>query len=104
MISEQDRNRLHNKLGEVLGDAEAATLMEHLPPVGWADVATKRDLAHTEVQLRSEIKALGLEIRKEMADLATALTKEMAAQTRAVMLAMVTLQVAVLGYVQLVLK
>jgi hypothetical protein len=47
-ISEESRHQLHSKLDEVLGPAEAATLMAHLPPVGWADVATKRDLAELE--------------------------------------------------------
>jgi hypothetical protein len=42
-IDERARHELHRKLEEVLGAAEAATLMSHLPPVGWADVATKRD-------------------------------------------------------------
>ncbi len=32
------------KLGEVLGAPVARTMMEHLPPVGWAGVATKYDL------------------------------------------------------------
>jgi tetrahydromethanopterin S-methyltransferase subunit G len=43
-ISEEGRHQLYNRLDEVLGSAEAATLMAHLPPVGWADVATKHDL------------------------------------------------------------
>lgn len=42
-IDERARHELHRKLEEVLGADEAATLMSHLPPVGWADVATKRD-------------------------------------------------------------
>jgi hypothetical protein len=42
-IDEASRHRLFQRLEEVLGTDEAATLMEHLPPVGWADVATKRE-------------------------------------------------------------
>ena len=47
-IDERARHELHRKLEEVLGPEEAATLMSHLPPVGWADVATKHDLAQLE--------------------------------------------------------
>lgn len=43
-ISEESRHHLYQRPEAVLGPAEAAVLMEHLPPVGWADVATKRDL------------------------------------------------------------
>ena len=43
-ITEENRHKLYQRLDEVLGTEQATTLMEHLPPVGWADVATKRDL------------------------------------------------------------
>lgn len=45
-ITEEARHHLYRRLEEVLGPEEASTLMEHLPPVGWADVATKHDLDH----------------------------------------------------------
>ena len=62
-ISNADRHDLHNALGELLGEREANTLMEHLPPVGWADVATKRDLDHLESQLRGDFRAEIAELR-----------------------------------------
>lgn len=43
-ISEESRHEMYVRLEDVLGRAPASTLMEHLPPVGWADVATRRDL------------------------------------------------------------
>jgi hypothetical protein len=43
-IDERARHRLYLKLEEILGPEEATILMEHLPPAGWGDIATKRDL------------------------------------------------------------
>ena len=56
-ITEESRYRLYSKLQEVLGEQEASVLMEHLPPVGWADVATKRDVDHLEARLLGDIRA-----------------------------------------------
>lgn len=65
-ISEQSRHQLHRRLEEILGVDDAATLMEHLPPVGWADVATKRDLDHCGAQLRADVRADLFELRTEL--------------------------------------
>ena len=64
-ITEESRHRMYQRLEEVLGREQAATLMEHLPPVGWADVATKRDLdvlrselvLHFDATLQRELRA-----------------------------------------------
>jgi hypothetical protein len=62
-VDERSRHELHGKLEQVLGAKEAGTLMSYLPPVGWADVATKRDLDHLEGVLRSEIQALDARVQ-----------------------------------------
>ena len=72
-MSEETRYRLHLRLEEVLGREEANTLMEHLPPVGWADVTTKRDLDRLAATTRSDIDKLGAELRGEIANLRTEL-------------------------------
>ena len=68
-INEESRHELYSKLEEVLGPHEAATLMEHLPPVGWADVATKRDLDVLATELRGEMRDLRTELRGDMAEM-----------------------------------
>ena len=55
-VTEQQRQELHEWAKRLGNDEVAATLMELLPPVGWADVATKRDLDHLRTELRTEVR------------------------------------------------
>jgi hypothetical protein len=51
VLDERSRHELYLRLEEALGADAATTLMEHLPPIGWADVAMKRDLDALEQRL-----------------------------------------------------
>jgi hypothetical protein len=50
-VDERNRLQLAEAAKRLLGDDEGITLMELLPPVGWADVATKQDLALLETRM-----------------------------------------------------
>lgn len=65
-ISERDRYELHQWLVDSAGEQVAETLMAHLPPVGWADVATKRDLEHLGDVLRLEMRAESNALRADV--------------------------------------
>lgn len=58
-----------------MGKEASDTLMALLPPVGWADVATKQDLAHQTEILRTEMTAmehrLKAEFEKGLKDMST---------------------------------
>lgn len=54
-VDERTRHELYTRLEEVLGHEHAMTLMEHLPPVGWTDVATRRDLDALEQRLDARL-------------------------------------------------
>jgi hypothetical protein len=56
-VDERARHRLYLRLEEVLGSEEAGTLMNHLPPTGWGDVATKQDLAQGLETLKHALRA-----------------------------------------------
>ncbi len=99
-ISEESRHRLYGRLEEVLGRESAATLMEHLPPVGWADVATRRDLDH----LGRQVDHLGEVLRSELGALESRLESRIEAgiagaraALRTLFLGLVGLQVSAAG-------
>ena len=78
-IDERARHQLYLRLEEQLGPEAASTLMEHLPPTGWADVATKRDLDHLRAMTASDIDRMGDRLRAEF-------YKAITEQTRTVVL------------------
>ena len=57
MIDERARHELYRAIEELLGTRIADTLMALLPPVGWADVATKDDLLQLEARLDARLDA-----------------------------------------------
>ena len=63
VVDERSRHELYRRLEEVLGPEAATTLIEHLPPVGWADVATKHDLAGLEERFTAHISAAVSDLR-----------------------------------------
>ena len=62
-VDDRTRLNLHRKLDEILGSDDADTLMAHLPPVTWSDVATKDDLRVAEGIITANIRA---EVSKAM--------------------------------------
>ncbi len=56
-ISERDRHDLYLAVERVIGTDQADTMMSMLPPVGWADVATKHDVAELEGRLELRLDA-----------------------------------------------
>ena len=68
-ITEASRFQLRTAIGQILSEEAADTLMELLPPVGWADVATKTDLQHLREELKADIQHLRDELKADMLNL-----------------------------------
>ena len=57
-ISEADRLEMHLAFRKTIGDKVADTVMEHLPPTGWADVARKSDVDHLTALMDDQFGAV----------------------------------------------
>ena len=75
-ITEASRFQLRTAIGQILSEEAADTLMELLPPVGWADVATKTDLQHLREELKAEILSLGVATKTDLQHLRDELKAE----------------------------
>ena len=80
-ITDRQRLKLLRTLETVIGPEDASTLMDHLPPVTWANVATTDHVSvvgdQTTKALRGEMQVLSTQLRSEMHTLATELRGEM---------------------------
>ena len=68
-VDDRTRIELHRRLTEVLGDQEADTLMAHLPPVTWQNVATTDSVDSTRVVLATQIDALRSDVDRHVTEL-----------------------------------
>jgi hypothetical protein len=102
-LDETTRFRISNKFVGILGDEDAAKLMDAIPPIDWDRFATKDDIAaatiltkaemelefancRTEVavqfaEVRTEFAAVRSEMRTEFADVRNEMRTEFAAVT-----------------------
>ena len=66
-LTEEKRINLANRARESFGEESGTTLMEYLPPVGWADVATKKDLETYALLTKTELDSQTALLRTDLA-------------------------------------
>jgi transposase len=80
-ITDRQRLKLLRTLETVIGPEDASTLMDHLPPVTWANVATVDHVSaigdQTTQALRGEMQVLSTQLRSEMSELRVELRSDM---------------------------
>ena len=100
-ITEASRFQLRTAIGQILDEEAADTLMELLPPVGWADVATKTDLQHLRDEMQADIKNLRDELKGDMRALQltieATLEKRLHEQTRWLITTMIAMNTVMLA-------
>lgn len=97
-LDERARHELYRAAEQLLGEKQANTLMSLLPPVGWADVATKDDLHQLEA--RMDVRFAEMESRLE-ARLERALREQTRTLTLGLVGALATMTSLCLGAVAL---
>jgi hypothetical protein len=107
-ITEASRFQLRTAVGRIMDEEAADTLMELLPSVGWADVATKHDLTYMRADMHRELEILRADMHREFekvrlefrADISEALLR----QTRWFVAMLITVNTATVGLVFAAMK
>ena len=99
-LTHAQRTSMFNTLAQVMGQDDAETLMQHLPPSGWDNVATKEDLragfaeihaaiatgmaqaaterAEIKVQVATELAEIKVQVATELAQIKVQIATELA--------------------------
>jgi hypothetical protein len=99
VLDERARHELFLRLEQALGPEAAETLMEMMPPVGWADVATKRDLDALEERMNLRFELVDQRFEALEHKLLAAFRGELLAQSNVITAQTRTLVLANLGAV-----
>lgn len=94
-VYERSRLQLHQRLREVLGPEEAGTLMAHLLPGAYTELATKTDLRQLKEELELKMDAMRHELRGEIQQVRADMYKN----TRTLTLSLVTVMAIMNGIV-----
>jgi hypothetical protein len=57
-VTETQRFEMHASLRKLMGEEVANTMMEHLPPFGWADVARRSDIDRLDARIDKLVAAM----------------------------------------------
>ncbi len=76
--TDNDRRILHSAFERACGPRPAEILMEHLPPAGWRDLATKSDVESASLLLRTDMEVEFGKVRTEFANVRAEMATEFA--------------------------
>ena len=96
-VDERARHHLFLRVEEELGPEAAETMMQLLPPVGWADVATKEDLRRLEERMALRFEVIRTEMESMESRIEGEMHQAMNAQFRNLMVLCTGLVVSVGG-------
>jgi hypothetical protein len=78
-ITDTKRFELHQYLRTHMETNMADTLMDHLPPSGWSDLARTSDVSASQLLLKNDIEAVRAELKGDIAELRTELKSDIQA-------------------------
>ncbi len=76
--SEVERFTLHQTLRGLMPEEVAATLMSHLPPAGWSDVALKSDIEQLKAATKHDLAQLAAATKHQIDELRVATKNDIA--------------------------